>query len=101
MRQGVETLALFCWSYKNYIPYKLPDLRSKISIVRQIFLQSCIKFIFQRTLDNIYRQPCVATRRLCFTSVYFYLFFFIQLSFSETTGPILTKFSGIVYSGVV
>ena len=28
-------------------------------------------------------------------------FFFIQLSFSETTGPILTKFSGIVYSGVV
>ena len=28
------------------------------------------------------------------------LVFFIQLSFSETTGPILTKFSGIVYSGV-
>ena len=48
-----------------------------------------------------YRQPCVATRRLCFTSVYFSFFFFIQLSFSETTGPILTKFSGIVYSSVV
>ena len=29
------------------------------------------------------------------------LVFFIQLSFSETTRPILTKFSGIVYSGVV
>ena len=32
---------------------------------------------------------------------FIFFFFFIQLSFSETTGPILTKFSGIVYSGVV
>ena len=31
----------------------------------------------------------------------FFIIFFIQLSFWETTGPILTKFSGIVYSGVV
>ena len=31
----------------------------------------------------------------------FFLFFFIHRSFSETTRPILTKFSGIVYSGVV
>ena len=27
-----------------------------------------------------YRQPCVATRRLCFTSVYFYLFLFFFYS---------------------
>ena len=33
--------------------------------------------------------------------VLFYFNFFIKLSFSETTGPILTKFSGIVHSGVV
>ena len=33
------------------------------------------------------------------TSAYF--IFFIHRSFSETTRPILTKFSGIVYSGVV
>ena len=32
---------------------------------------------------------------------YLYLFFFIHRSFSETTLPILTKFSGIVYSGLV
>ena len=38
--------------------------------------------------------------RLCFATVYFY-FFFIHRSFSETTRPILTKFSGIVYSGLV
>ena len=30
----------------------------------------------------------------------FYFIFFIHRSFSETTRPILTKFSGIVYSGV-
>ena len=36
--------------------------------------------------------------RLCFATVYL---FFIHRSFSETTRPILTKFSGIVYSGVV
>ena len=34
-------------------------------------------------------------------SSYFILFFFIHRSFSETTRPILTKFSGIVYFGVV
>ena len=31
----------------------------------------------------------------------FIYFFFIHRSFSETTRPILTKFSGIVYSGLV
>ena len=35
------------------------------------------------------------------SSFIFLNFFFIQRSFSETTRPILTKFSGIVYSGVV
>ena len=43
--------------------------------------------------------------RLCFATVYFiffiFIFFFIHRSFSETTRLILTKFSGIVYSGVV
>ena len=34
-------------------------------------------------------------------SLFIFFIFFIQLSFSKTTGPILTKFSGIVYSGVV
>ena len=41
---------------------------------------------------------------LLFIFIFFYflfLFFFIHRSFSETTRPILTKFSGIVYSGVV
>ena len=32
--------------------------------------------------------------------LFFFFFFFIHRSFSETTRPILTKFSGIVYSGV-
>ena len=32
---------------------------------------------------------------------FFYFYFFIQRSFSKTTRPILIKFSGIVYSGVV
>ena len=62
-------------------------------------------FSHERKLMFYYRQPCVATRRLCFATVYFFYFyffyFFIQRSFSETTQPILTKFSGIVYSGVV
>ena len=35
-----------------------------------------------------------------FLLLFLYLFF-IHRSFSETTRPILTKFSGIVYSGVV
>ena len=40
--------------------------------------------------------------RLCFATVYLFFFiFFIHRLFSETTRPILTKFSGIVYSGVV
>ena len=38
--------------------------------------------------------------RLCFPSVYLYLFF-IHHSFSDTTRPIFAKFSGIVYFGVV
>ena len=37
-----------------------------------------------------------------FIFFHFYLFYFvIHRSFSETTPPILTKFSGIVHSGVV
>ena len=50
-----------------------------------------------------YRHPCVATRAdyVLLRFIYFIFFFFIQRSFSETTRPILTKFSGIVYSGVV
>ena len=35
------------------------------------------------------------------SSFIFIFIFFIHRSFSETTQPILTKFSGIVYSGVV
>ena len=35
------------------------------------------------------------------SSFFLNFIFFIQRSFSKTTGPILTKFSGIVYSGVV
>ena len=31
----------------------------------------------------------------------YFIFFFIHRSFSETARPIITKFSGIVYSGVV
>ena len=50
----------------------------------------------------VYRHPCEATEPIMF---YFclclFLFFKIQHSFSETTRPILAKFSGIVYSGVV
>ena len=57
-------------------------------------------------LHIYYRHPCVATEPimfyLClFLFYFFYFYFFIHRSFSETTRPILTKFSGIVYSGVV
>ena len=38
-------------------------------------------------------------RRFIYLFIYF-LFFFIHRSFSETTRPIHTKFSGIVYSSV-
>ena len=77
----------------------------------------------ETVIDRInYRQPCVATQPIMFCYGLFYLLsaalrsnaadyvlplfiyfflFFIQLSFSETTGPILTKFSEIVYSSVV
>ena len=49
-----------------------------------------------------YRHPCVATEQIMFYFCLFFLFiFFIHRLFSETTRPILTKFSGIVYSGVV
>ena len=48
-----------------------------------------------------YRQPCVATQAADYVLPLFFFFFFIHRSFSETTRPILTKFSGIVYSGVV
>ena len=56
-----------------------------------------------------YRHPCVAKVAdyvlLLFIYFYFFIFFlfyfFIHRSFSETTRPIITKFSGIVYSGVV
>ena len=48
-----------------------------------------------------YRHPCVATEPIMFCFCLFFYFFFIHRSFSETTRPILTKFSGIVYSGVV
>ena len=88
--------------------------RSRISGVRMILELFCI----------YYRHPCVATvadyvllqfiigTRVRSTKVadyvlllfiYFFIFiiFFIHRSFSETTRPILTKFSGIVYSGVV
>ena len=53
---------------------------------------------------HYYRQSCVATQPIMFCYGLFFLFFlnfFIHRSFSETTQPILTKFSGIVYSGVV
>ena len=55
--------------------------------------------------DYVYRHPCVATEPIMFNLllfIYLYFFyFFIHSSFSETTRPILTKFSVIVYSGVV
>ena len=38
---------------------------------------------------------------LLFIFSFLVFYFFIHRSFSETTRPILTKFSGIVYSGVV
>ena len=51
-----------------------------------------------------HRHPCVATDPImfcfCLFFIYFYLFFIHRL-FSETTRRISTKFSGIVYSGVV
>ena len=66
---------------------------------------------------NNYRQPCVATQPIMFyvgllsaalrsnAPIMFYvslfIYFFIHRSFSETTRPIHTKFSGIVYSSVV
>jgi len=51
---------------------------------------------------DYYRQPCVATQPIMFyVGLFFIYFFFIHRSFSETTRPIHTKFSGIVYSSVI
>ena len=47
------------------------------------------------------RSTKVADYVLLLFIYFLFLFFFIHRSFSETTWPILTKFSGIVYSGVV
>ena len=117
-----RNLALF-WNVKSKT-WNYTDLKRYVSIELAIYIYAsklggvCGGDLFrsftlvyfqvtkhtQRRKLYYYRQPCVATRRLCFATVYlfFFLFFiFIQLSFSETTGPILTKSSGIVYSGVV
>ena len=50
-----------------------------------------------------YRHPCVATVAdyVLLLFIFILFIFFYSRSFSETTRPILTKFSGIVYSGVV
>ena len=51
-----------------------------------------------------YRQPCVATQPIMFyvgLFIYLFLFYFFYSPFSETTRPIHTKFSGIVYYSVV
>ena len=66
-------------------------------------LLSAGPIMFYFCLFIYYRQPCVATQLIMFNLCLFlfiYLFF-IQRLFSETTEPILIKFSGIVYSGVV
>ena len=55
-------------------------------------------FIFY-LLSAALRQPIMFCYGLFF--YLFFYFFFIHRSFSETTRPILTKFSGIVYSDVV
>ena len=65
-----------------------------------------VLLLFILFLFIFYRQPCVATQAAdyvlpLFILFFFFFFFFIHCSFSETTRPILTKFSGIVYSGVV
>ena len=65
------------------------------TVADNVLLRFILFFIF-------YRHPCVATRA-DYVLLRFILFFkfFIQRSFSETTRLILTKFSGIVYSGLV
>ena len=74
------------------------SIESRRKISAQCAYIGCTNGVFKH---DYYRQPCVATRLLCFATVYFILFyFFIHRSFSETTRPILTKFSGIVYSDV-
>ena len=50
---------------------------------------------------NYYRHLCVASEPIMFYYCLFLFFIFIHRSLSETTRPILTKYSGIVYSGVV
>ena len=47
------------------------------------------------------RSNAVADYVLLLFIYLFILFFLIHRSFSETARPIITKFSGIVYSGVV
>ena len=77
-------------------------LNLNISRCRQI--AECWQSQVQMHLSDNYRQPCVATQPIMFCYglfFYFYFYFFIHRSFTETTQPILTKFSGIVYSGVV
>ena len=68
----------------------------------QLFNFRC-KDLQDQFLNKItcYRHPCLATELIMFYFCLFIFYFFIHRSFSETTRPILTKFSGIVYSGVV
>ena len=48
-----------------------------------------------------YRHPCVATEPIMFYFCLFFYFFLYWPFVLKTTLPILTKFSGIVYSGVI
>ena len=70
---------------------------SNSSIALYIYIQMIMN------QNHNYRHPCVATEPImfCFCLLIFFSFFFIHRSFSETIQPIFTKFSGIVYSGVV
>ena len=83
---------------KHAIP---PSILSKFCIILQhiykLYNYGRLKLPLKPSLSEPLRSNGADYVLLLF--IYFY--FFIHRSFSETTQPILTKFSGIVYSGVV
>ena len=82
----------------NLITAFLKSINIQIVIKITIFKHSITVLVFINM--NYYRHPCVATVA-DYVLLLFIFIFFIHRSFSETTRPILTKFSGIVYSGLV
>ena len=72
-----------------------------ISATSHLFSPDLSSSILVLLLSAPVRSNAVADYVLLLFIYFIIYFFFIHRSFSETTRPIITKFSGIVYSSVV